>query len=163
VPTKKVSFNVSAPIGIVQECSGWNKAMVEVTWDTTKTTVTGMRLVILRAYSDRDPIDLKVRLNGTEVFHFFWGEGTKGTVKSDVRDVTINNGSNTIEVRACKHYYWPGNVHTDVAGYLEVTYEGEAPVGRGSVILALKKYWWALLIPAGIIGGVVLGKYRTKS
>lgn len=122
----------TVPIGMWSECSGWIGKPVTIKWDEAKTTVTGARLVITRVHSDRDPVDLRVNFNGAEVRHFFWGEGTKCTAQSDVVDVTLVNGINQLEARACKHYYWLGTVSTSVSAYVEVTFEGEPP----------ERPWW---------------------
>ena len=124
-----------APIPLLGECSGWIGKPVTISWDESKTTVTGARLVINRVHSDRDPIDLKVNFNGVEARHFFWGEGTKCTDQSDIVDVVIVNGFNKFEARACKHYFWPGFVKTTVSAYVEVTFEGETP----------ERPWWEYL------------------
>jgi len=147
----------TVPIGFWSECSGWLKKLMTITWDEVKTRVTGARLIITRIHSDRDPVDVRVRWNGADVKRFFWAEGTKCTPQSDVVDVTLLNGLNYLEVRACKHYYWPGRVNVTFSGYVEVFYEGEAPE-RPSWEAAwewLEANWPWLVLGAGavIIGG----------
>ena len=105
-------------------CSGWIGKPVSITWDPMKTMVSSSRLVI-RAVSNADPVRLHVNFNGASVKDFFWGEGTKGTEQSDVIDIPITNGTNELDVRACKHYPWVGVVGVDVDAYVEVTFEGE--------------------------------------
>ncbi len=122
----------TVPIALGGLCSVWIGKTVTITWDPAKTTVSSARLII-KAHALNDPIDFKVNFNGVEVRHFYWGEGTKCTEQSDVIDVPIINGTNKLEARACKSYYWPWMAHVDVVeAYIEVTFEGEEP----------EKNWW---------------------
>lgn len=116
-------FTVTIPL--LGLCSGWIGRPVSITWDPTKTTVTGSRLTV-KATPNADPVAMDVEFNNVLVKSFFWGEGAKGE-QSDVIDVPIINGTNLFEAKACKHIGWIGVVGVDVDAYIEVTFEGELP------------------------------------
>jgi len=121
-------FTVTIPL--LGACSDWVGRPVTITWDQTKTTVTSSRLVI-RATPNKDPVAMDVKFNDVLVKSFFWGEGAKGE-QSDIVDVSIINGANLFEAKACKHIGWVGVVGVDVDAYVEVNFEGEIP----------QRPWW---------------------
>jgi len=124
----------TAIIPMLSGCSGWIGKSKIITWDPLKTTVASSRLVIT-AHAKNDPIDFNVKFNGLDLRSFFWGEGTKCTEQSDIIDVQIVNGSNLLEVDACKHLPWIGVASVDVEAYIEVVFEGEIP----------ETSWWEYL------------------
>ena len=138
-------------------CSGWIGSFVPITWDENKTMISSSRLVI-SATAKQDPMDMWVKFNGTKLRRFLWEEGAKGK-QSDVIDVSIINGSNLLEVYACKMYPWLGVASIDVKAHIEITYTGEDPQSKTwweSLREWLEANWPYLAIGAGmlIIGGV---------
>jgi len=121
---------LTVTIPLLGFCSGWIGRPVTITWDPVNTTVTGSRLVI-KATPNADPVAMDAKFNDILVKSFFWGEGAKGE-QSDIVDVSINNGSNLFEAKACKHIGWIGVVGVDVEAYVEVTFEGDIP----------QRPWW---------------------
>ena len=110
-------------------CSDRVNKPVTITWDPTKTSVERASLIV-KARTSEDPVGLKIYFNDNEVREFIWWEGTKGEEKSDVIDVPITNGTNTVGVYACKQYVpfpWVGIVNVNVDTYIEVTFAGETP------------------------------------
>lgn len=151
------AFTASTPfMPVPTVCSGWIGRVVPITWDPTKTTISSSRLVI-EAHAKNDPMDMWVRFNKTDLRRFFWGEGTKGTTQSDVIDVSIINGSNLLEVFACKMYPWIGVASIDIKAYIEITFEGETPERPWWEVfwLWLETNWPWIAIGAGlvIVGG----------
>lgn len=144
---------------MLKTCSGWIGVTKTIEWDETETSVTATRLVVSRVHSDRDPVDIKVRVNGSEVKSFFYGEGTKCTYKSAVVSIPLVNGANLIEMRSCKKFFWIGNVGTLLTGYIEMEYEGKAP--ERPPLEAIKANWF-LLLPVAVLGGVAVGISRRK-
>lgn len=125
-------FKVVIPL--LGGCSAWIGRPVSIIWDPTKTTVSSSRLVV-KTKPNADPVALDVKFNGIVVKSFFWGEGTKGTEQSGIMDVSIINGTNLLEAKACKHLYWIGVVSVDVEAYVEITFEGDIP----------QRPWWEVL------------------
>ncbi len=148
-------FTVRIPL--LSMCSNWIGKPVSITWDPMKTTVSSSRLVI-KAISDADPVIMNVKFNGTKVKEFSWGEGTKGTEQSDVIEVQVTNGTNELEVNACKNYPWIGVVGVNVEAYVEITFEGETPQRPWWEVFQewLLAYWPWIALATGliIIGGV---------
>jgi len=154
-------FSVKIPLlGI---CSGWIGRPISVTWDPMKTTVSGSRLII-KATPSADPVAMDVNFNDTLVKSFWWGEGAKGE-QSEVVDVSVINGTNLFEAKACKHIGWVGTVDIDIDAYLEVTFEGEIPQRPwGETAWEwLETNWPYLAITTGliIIGGVTYSYIAT--
>jgi len=86
--------------------------------------------LVIRARTSEDPVSLEIYFNDVEVRQFIWGEGAKGEEKTDVIDVSIINGVNTVGAHACKQFVpfpWVGTVNVSVEAYIEVTFTGEIP------------------------------------
>jgi len=126
-------FTVKIPL--LASCSAWIGKPVSITWDPTKTTISSSRMVI-RAKSDADPVAADFKFNNALTTSFFWGEGTKGTEQTDIVNVSIINGTNLFEGKACKHLYWIGVVGVEVDAYLEIVFEGETP----------ERPWWEVFM-----------------
>ena len=151
------AFTASAPFWPLSLCSGWVGGIASITWDPTKTTISSSRLVI-SATARNDPMDMWASFNKTSLRRFLWGEGAKGE-QSDVFDVSIINGTNLLEVYACKLYPWLGVASIDVKAYVEITYTGDPPQGKSwweTMWEWIEANWPWLAIGAGvlIIGGV---------
>jgi len=141
-------------------CSDRVNKPVTITWDPLKTTVVSSSLVI-KARTSEDPVGLMVYFNDAELRQFIWGEGAQDEEKSDVINVSIINGLNTVGAHACKQYLpfpWAGVVNVDVETYLEVTFTGETPQRPwGELVWEwLMENWPWIAIGTGvlIIGGV---------
>lgn len=146
------SFAISIPL--LSICSGTMARPVTITWDPVKTSVISSRFVI-KAHAKADPTNVYVNFNDVRIKTFFWGEGTRCTEQSDVIDVPINNGSNKVEVSACKNFPWLGVVGVDVDVYIEVSFEGETPDQPWWEILQewVAANWLWLAVGTVIIGG----------
>jgi len=146
----------TATIPYLGWCSTWIGRPISITWDPTKTTISSSRLVI-KAKPNADPVAMDINFNGILVKSFFWGEGTKGE-QSDVVDVSIINGTNMFEAKACKHLFWVGVVGVEVDAYLEIMFEGETPERPWWEVFQdwMATNWPYLAIATGlvIIGGV---------
>lgn len=141
-------------------CSERVNKPVTITWDPLKTTVVKSSLVI-KARTSEDPVGLRIYFNDAQVREFIWWEGTKGEEKSDVINVSIINGANTVGAHACRQYVpfpWVGVVSVDVDAYVEVTFTGEVPQRPWEEVIWewIVANWPWIAIGAGvlIIGGV---------
>ena len=148
-------------------CSDRVNKPVTITWDPTKTSVERASLVI-KARTSEDPVGLMIYFNDAETRQFIWGEGAKNEEKSDVIDVSIINGVNTVGVHACKQYLpfpWVGVVNVDVDTYIEVTFTGETPHRPWDEVVWewLEANWPWIAIGGGalIIGGVAYSYLET--
>ena len=157
-PYQIPAFTASTPfMPVPTVCSGWIGKPVSITWDPVNTTISSSRLVI-KAHAKNDPMDMWVRFNKADLKRFFWGEGTKCTEQSDVIDVSIINGTNLLEVYACKMLPWIGVASIDIKAYIEVTFEGEIPQRPWWEVfqewLGANWSWIAIATGLVIIGGV---------
>jgi hypothetical protein len=145
-----------APVGIAwwQECSGVKSVAVTLNWDPTKTTVKSGRLVMIMV-SNHGEVWFDAGFNKVLLPEIIWLEGEHEVQKTWINDVTPINGTNLIEVWACKNVIWyPEDVGVTIQqAYLEVTFEGEPPTGLWWEVIW---NWFAVNWPYVAIAGVVV-------
>lgn len=170
-PSQAVVKKYSIPIprfriGYWDLCSSRQPGIATITWDTSKTTVTGAVLV-LTAVSDHGAVLLDGAFNEVAIPTLTWEDGEEGQIRTFTKAVDLRNGTNLLEVWACKIPWlglvrWLGEAYLNILdSYIEVTFEGEEPTRPWYEILSewfMANWPYVALAGAVVVGGVVIYK-----
>ena len=149
-------------IGYWDLCCSRQAGIATITWDTAKTTVTGATFV-LSVLCDHGAVVLDGALNGEAIPTQTWADGEEGQVRTCTKSFDIRNGTNLVEIWACKIPWlglvrWLGEAYLTVLDcYIEVTFEGEAPSRPWNELIGewFSANWLSLAVASAVlVGGV---------